>query len=248
MAVVETDILIEGYPGISASNGGLSWSTVGLVSAGERRILVDTGPIGARALLRQRLADRGLACDDVTDVVVTHLHHDHSINWPMFAAARIHVARRELEWALALPPGVEPAPEFYAEALAARTNTAWLEDADEVAPGIRTEVVPGHTPGSMIVRVATDDGEVIFAGDAAKNRAELLSLRAAATMDGEASRRSLELILRRWRDDPRTVVVPGHDLPLRFRGGRCETVGERRTTLEARLGTDFDDVTSFPLG
>jgi N-acyl homoserine lactone hydrolase len=248
MMNARVDIVLPGYPGISESNGGLSWSTVGLVRLDDRVILVDTGPMGARSKLRQRLSEIGVEFSDVTDVVMTHLHHDHSINWPLFPAARVHVSRRELDWALALTPGVEPAPEFYAAALAARPSTHLLEDTDEVMPGIRTELVPGHTPGGIIVRVDTADGEVIFAGDAAKNRAELMSLRVQATAETETSRRSLELILERWREDPRTIVIPGHDLPLRFRDGRAETIGERTNSLQARLGEDFDDVTDFPLG
>lgn len=241
------DLLMVGYPGASESNGGLSWSTVGLLRSDDRVMLIDTGPVGARSLLRQRLRDFGLDFGDVTDLVITHLHHDHSINWPLFGAARIHVGRRELDWALNLLPSTEPTPEFYAAALAARHNTALLDDADQVLPGVRTELAPGHTPGSIIVLIDTGDGEVIFAGDAAKNRAELMSLRVAATSDVDTSRRSLELILQRWREDPRNIVVPGHDLPLRLHGERCETIGERQTSLQARLGDEFDDVTSFRL-
>jgi len=245
---MKVDVLMNGYPGVSESNGGLSWSTVALVRGGGRVILVDTGPMGARGMLRRRLAELGLSFGDVTDLVITHLHHDHSINWPLFESARIHVSRRELEWALALRPGVEPTPEFYARELAARAGTVPLDDQDDVAPGIRTELVPGHTPGSIIVRVDTGDGEVILTGDAAKNRAELMSLRVMASGDADASVASLRHILRRWREDERTVVIPGHDLPLRFRDGRCETVGVRANSLQARLGEDFDDVTDFRLG
>jgi glyoxylase-like metal-dependent hydrolase (beta-lactamase superfamily II) len=244
----QVDVLITGYPGVSESNGGLSWSTVSLVRSDGRNILVDTGPVGARGILRRRLGERGLGFDDISDLIITHLHHDHSINWPLFDAAQIHVSRRELEWALALPPGTEPTPEFYAAALAERPGTSLLDDADRITPRIRTELVPGHTPGSIIVHVDTDDGPVIFTGDAAKNRAELMSRRVMATSDDGASRRSLEVILQRWREDPRTIVIPGHDLPLRLDGKACVTVGERRNSLQARLGEDFDEVTHIPLG
>ncbi len=243
----QIDVLITGYPGASESNGGLSWSTVGLVRTADRVVLIDTGPVGARSMLRHRLSDLGLEFGDVTDLVITHLHHDHSINWPLFGGARIHVSRRELDWALNLLPSTEPTPEFYAAALAARPTTVLLDDADQVIPGIRTEPVPGHTPGSIMVCVDGPDGEVIFTGDAAKNRAELMSLRVAGTLDADTSRHSLELILRRWREDPRTVVIPGHDLPLRLHGDRCETIGQRPNSLQARLGEDFDDVTHFSL-
>ncbi|WP_160118515.1 MBL fold metallo-hydrolase [Rhodococcus wratislaviensis] len=241
------DILITGYPGVSPSNGGMGWSSVGLVRTGERIVLVDTGPFGARDLLRRRLAEHGVAPDEVTDVVLTHCHHDHSVNWTMFPNARVYVSRIEMEWALRVPHGEGPVPELYVRELASSPATTLLEDGDEIVPGIRAELVPGHTPGSLIVTVDHEDTRTIFLGDAAKNRAELVCRRADATLDAPLSRDSIARIWTRWEEVPNTTVIPGHDLPMGLIEGECHYQAVRQTSVQARLSADFDDLTTFDL-
>ena len=78
------DILVQGFPGKTVCHGGLGWSTVALVRGQGRVILIDAGNFGMRRLISERLSAHGLSCADVTDVILTHAHYDHSINWPMF--------------------------------------------------------------------------------------------------------------------------------------------------------------------
>jgi hypothetical protein len=82
------DILVQGFPGKTVCH---------------RRARLEHGRAGARAgpggadRLRQlrhaplsspsALRARALAAD-VTDVILTHAHYDHSINWPMFSSSR----------------------------------------------------------------------------------------------------------------------------------------------------------------
>ncbi len=89
----EVDILIQGYPGKTLKHGGLGWSTVALLRGRDRVAVLDTGSFGARKVLVQALADRGLAPSDVTDLILSHLHYDHVVNWPMFAHAGSSPAR-----------------------------------------------------------------------------------------------------------------------------------------------------------
>jgi N-acyl homoserine lactone hydrolase len=112
------DILVQGFPGKTVCHGGLGWSTVALVRGRGRVILIDAGNFGMRRLLIERLAEHGLKAADVTDVILTHAHYDHSINWPMFGAARMAIGRQELAWAVAQPLGHVTVPEFYVRELA----------------------------------------------------------------------------------------------------------------------------------
>ena len=247
MSDARVDVLIQGYPGASASNGGMGWSTVALIRTLDRVVLVDTGPMGVRELLRTRLAEFGLQPAEVTDVVLTHAHHDHSINWVMFPNARVHISAAELEWAVAVAPGSSPVPELYVDALAASPQLALIAGAAEILPGVRVEPVPGHTPGSLLVIVDGGRAETIFAGDAAKSRAEVLSRRAVSSMDAKRSTDSIDLIVDRWNARPGTILVPGHDLPMQIAGGEVRYLASRDASVEARLGADVDDVTSFSL-
>ena len=86
------DILVQGFPGKTVCHGGLGWSTVALVRGQGRVILIDAGNFGMRRVIAGRLEAHGLKPSDVTDVILTHAHYDHSINWPMFSSSRVLIA------------------------------------------------------------------------------------------------------------------------------------------------------------
>src|SRR3979490_132883 len=87
----EIDIVVQGFPGKSVCHGGLGWSTVVLVRSAGRVVLIDVGSFNIRAPLITRLAQRGLRPAQVTDVLLTHSHWDHSVNWVLFANATIAI-------------------------------------------------------------------------------------------------------------------------------------------------------------
>lgn len=247
MADARVTVLIEGAPVASPSNGGMGWSTVGLVEVDDRRILIDTGPMGARDLLRTRLAEAGTEPESVTDVVLTHLHHDHAINWMMFPRARVYVGQTELQWARQVPAGSSPIAELYVRELAASPQLVVLADQDEITRGVTTDLYSGHTPGHLIVTIDRGSVRTIFASDVVKYRAELIEGRALGNPDEPASARSIERIWQLWRQRPGTVLVPGHDLPMDLVDGRPHYLGDRSAQVIARLGERLDDITRFPL-
>jgi N-acyl homoserine lactone hydrolase len=146
----DIDIVVQGYPGKSICHGGLGWSTLALVQGHGRVAIVDTGPFGYRPLIRERLGKRGLKPSDVTDVLLTHCHHDHSVNWVMFQDARIVIGADEMAWARALPWGEESVPEFYVAELAKWPTARTLRDGETVWPGLTAHLAPGHTPGCLV--------------------------------------------------------------------------------------------------
>ena len=177
------DILVQGYPGKTVCHGGLGWSTVALVRGEGRVILIDSGNFGMRRLISERLSAHGLSPSEVTDVILTHSHYDHSLNWPMFSSSRVLIGKQELDWALAQPIGHHIVPEFYVRELAKSPQLHGVEIAEEVLPGITAYAGPGHTPGHLVYVLNGGERDVIFSGDAAKNRAEMLSLTADMTMN-----------------------------------------------------------------
>jgi N-acyl homoserine lactone hydrolase len=242
------DLLVAGFPGRSTAHGPLGWSGITLLRGGGRTVLVDTGGFGLRWPLRAALADRGVAPGDVTDVLLTHVHYDHAVNALLFARARVWISAADLEWACARPPGFDAVPELHAAALARDPRTRRVEGDGEVLSGIEAIGAPGHTPGSLAYRVAGDDAPVLFAGDAVKNRAELLSGDVDMTEDRAASEASVRRLRELWRAVPGTVLVPGHDLPLRAgAGGEPEYVGKRRAGVEAWFGEELAQTTRFDL-
>ena len=101
----QLDVLVQGFPGRSVCHGSLGWSTLSLLRGQGRTLLVDVGSFGVRHVLAQQLHFRGVAAEDVTDVLLTHAHYDHAVNFTLFPNARIWIGAQELSWAAAQPVG-----------------------------------------------------------------------------------------------------------------------------------------------
>jgi glyoxylase-like metal-dependent hydrolase (beta-lactamase superfamily II) len=243
----DLDILVQGYPGKSVCHGGLGWSTIALIRRAGRVILVDAGSFNMRGLLIQGLAERGLKPADVTDLLLTHSHYDHSVNWVLFPKARVVIGGAEMAWALDQPPGETPVPELYVRELQRSPQLVLARDGDAVAPAITAHAAPGHTPGCLVYVLAGPDRDVVFTGDAAKNRAELKSRRADMTSDQAVSGRSFERIWELWRRRPGNILVPGHDVPMVLDAGEPAYLGDRQAAIFAWFGEDLEQTTLFRL-
>jgi glyoxylase-like metal-dependent hydrolase (beta-lactamase superfamily II) len=241
------EIVVQGYPGKTVCHGGLGWSTIALIRGHGRVALVDTGGFGVRKLLIERLAQRGLNPGDVSDLLLTHAHYDHMVNWTLFSGARMIIGAEEMEWAIDEPWGETPVPELYVRELNQWPTLHAAHDGEEIWPGLTAHAAPGHTPGHLIYRLHGTSRDIIFTGDAAKNRAELLCGRADMTYDAAVSAASIEKIRELWGRKPGTILVPGHDIPMVQNGGKPEYLGAREATIRAWFGDDLEQTTTFEL-
>jgi N-acyl homoserine lactone hydrolase len=132
------------------------------------RVLVDTGmtelhpAVADMDPLLTPLSEQEFDLAGIDIVVNTHLHFDHCGGNHLFAGRPIYVQRQELDDALT--------EDDY-------TIREWVEapgaqyvpvDGDlELLPGIRLLAAPGHTRGSQVVGVETDEGLVVITGDTA---------------------------------------------------------------------------------
>ncbi|MDO8212241.1 N-acyl homoserine lactonase family protein [Conexibacter sp. CPCC 206217] len=197
-----------------------------LLRRGEQTIVVDTG-FGAAAGARrgrtllcdtgEALARLGVDPASVTELIVTHLHYDHTGNLGLFPRAQLFVDARELEfWSgpYADRPcfaGSAERDELEQVAAARRAGRVTAVGAEQaVVPGVTAIRVGGHSPGQQILRVATRAGDVVLASDAAHFYEELTHDRPFDVFaDLERSYAALAL-LRGLQDDGLPVVV-GHD-------------------------------------
>jgi len=243
----EIDVLLQGFPGRMVCHGGLGWSTVALIRGHGHVALVDVGSFGMRKGLIEQLEKRGLEPADVTHVVLTHSHYDHSLNWIMFRHARIVIGARELAWSLNEPWGQGPVPELYMRELENWPSLHPVAAEQEIFPGLRAHAAPGHTPGHLVFVLEGKERDAIFTGDAAKNRAELLSRKGEASYDAALSSASIERIWQLWNKRPGSILIPGHDLPMTQKDGRVEYIGGRRAALKAWFGEDLETATLIEL-
>jgi glyoxylase-like metal-dependent hydrolase (beta-lactamase superfamily II) len=129
--VPRVHLLSPGYVGDRVA------STVTLIEASGLLVVVDPGMVASRRAILDPLTTLGHQAENVTDVVISHHHPDHTINVALFANARVHdhwATYRDDIW------DSRPAEGF------------------EVAPGVTLWETPGHTPQDITTIVETNDG------------------------------------------------------------------------------------------
>lgn len=161
-----------------------------LIRDGKHNVLIDTGlgwgldstsEYENTSNLKTNLDIFGLTPQDITHVVLTHLHFDHaagssyvndrSETQPTMNYANYFLQKKEWAYALSqvdqssqLKGGTYDLDEFYK--LAALDKLVFIVDAKfELLPGIELIRTGGHTPGHQIVKIH-DGGEcAYFLGD-----------------------------------------------------------------------------------
>ncbi|SRR5690606_29420803 len=133
--------------------------------------------------LVRSLEEAGFSADDVTDVILTHLHFDHCGGTTKrvggeivltFSNARHYVQRRHWEWAR--NPNAREAASFFAENLDPLDASGLLQLVDgEVSlfPGVDVLAMNGHTEAQQIVRVRDEQRTLVFVADLLPTTAHL---------------------------------------------------------------------------
>ena len=234
----ERQLLLTGYPGRTDGRGGLGWGTVALLRSADRVVLVDTGGPNSQPPLLAALARHGVEPEQVTDVLLTHCHWDHISNITLFPDARLVVPGAELDWARRQPPGTWQLADLHVEWLTRQVaRLVEVADGDEPVPGIVAVATPGHTPGHVAYHLGGSAGQ-LYAGDAVKNRAELVTGTVDMTLDETASRDSIARLHVLLAAHPDLRLVPGHDVPMRVDGGTLTLFGHAQASIEAQLSCD----------
>jgi len=154
-----------------------------LVMLGDRRILVDAGTgdlLGPTlAKLPESLAAAGVTPGQITDILLTHIHADHSGGLTMqgrmvFLNATVHVSRAEKAFWLD-PANMDKARESHKpmfvkaqeslEPYAAAGRLVTFEAGQDVIPGIASRPSTGHTPGHTFYRLDSRGERLVFWGD-----------------------------------------------------------------------------------
>lgn len=161
-----------------------------LVVDGDRIILIDNG-IGEKqdekwlkhyylngdATLEGSLADAGFTPDDITDVILTHMHFDHcggSVKWNVdhtgyelaFPNATYWTSRQQFDWAT--KPNRREKASFLKENILPIQESGKLkliEEEGEYIPNIEFKLYHGHTEGQLIPHIKYNGKTVVFMAD-----------------------------------------------------------------------------------
>jgi glyoxylase-like metal-dependent hydrolase (beta-lactamase superfamily II) len=131
------DVVLDGS---LTSTGGGVMSTCTLVRDNDRTIVVDPGMTAGASAILDPLARLGVSPEDVTDVVLSHHHPDHTLYAGLFPNAAVHD-----HWAI-------------------YRGTDW-EDSDcdgrVLTPSVQLARTPGHTAQDLVLLAGTADGLVV---------------------------------------------------------------------------------------
>lgn len=123
-----------------------------------RNILVDAGCVTMPGFEMQNfkspvlaLEEKGVQAKDITDVILTHAHHDHIEAVRYFENALIHIEREAYE------KGCKYIPEYF------RVNV--FQDEYSLCEEVKIVKIGGHSRGSCIVEVTVGGKEYVLCGD-----------------------------------------------------------------------------------
>ncbi len=169
-----------------------------LIVEGDRKIIIDTG-IGTKqsekffsnyflngdASLDKSLASFGFTVDDITDVILTHLHFDHcgdAIRWnedktdyvATFKNATYYISRKQWEWAT--HPNNRERASFLKEnilPIKEKADLRLIDQDSDLFPGISVRLFYGHTDGQAIPFIRYKERTVVYMADVLPSAAHI---------------------------------------------------------------------------
>jgi glyoxylase-like metal-dependent hydrolase (beta-lactamase superfamily II) len=156
-----------------------------LVQTSTDLILLDTG-LGYKdtrdeLFLHQHIRNTGFEPEDVSLVLMSHLHYDHSGGLvverngrlqPSFPQAE-HVIQKN-EWLKATAGKSSSYHKEIFEALQDSANLNFVDGTGELQPGIKYELSGGHSPFHQVFWIESNGGKCFFGGDELPEPEQLL--------------------------------------------------------------------------
>ena len=184
--VVPKSIWQKKYP--ADENNMCNWALRCLViEDGDRKILIDNGMgtkqnekffgyyyLNGNDTLEKSLAKHNITFDDITDVVLTHLHFDHcggSVQYnennelvPAFKNAKFWVSKQQWLWATE-PNNREKASFLKENILPIKDKIEFIDKDTNIYPNLSVKLFNGHTDGQIIPFIKYKNRTIVYMGD-----------------------------------------------------------------------------------
>jgi len=161
-----------------------------LIDDGQRRVLIDTGIgdkqdakffsyyyLNGEDSLQKSLSDNNYFYEDITDVVLTHLHFDHCGGAvhrdaetgkliPAFPNAQYWISQSH--WDLAMNPNKREAPSLLHDnflPLLEHKKLRFIENDFQLTANIQLRLFHGHTEGQIIPFIFNGEKTLVFCAD-----------------------------------------------------------------------------------
>jgi len=166
----------------------------------------------------ETLKPLGVKAEDITDVIITHMHWDHADGMDLFPNARIWIQKDELQYYAGeawqskdTHGGIDPDDVLTLVKLNTLGHVGLVNgDAQEIIPGITCYTGGRHTYASQYVGVNTSAGIVVLASDNMylyENLEKHVPI--AATLDAVSNLRAQDR-MKQLAASP-GLIIPGHD-------------------------------------
>lgn len=201
-----------------------------VLRCGNEIILVDTGYDQPEAASRDRpiimdpraaLKPLGINAEDITQLIITHLHYDHAGGLHLFPNATIHLQAAEMAYAtgpcmchgtLQIPFTADHVCEAVKRVYSGRC--IFHEGDGQVADGVTVHCLGGHSRGLQAVRVRTGAGWLCLASDATHFYENVFEKKPfPIVVDLEDMLKGFDTLHKLASD--RRLIIPGHDPKLR---------------------------------
>jgi glyoxylase-like metal-dependent hydrolase (beta-lactamase superfamily II) len=176
-------------------------------------LLLDAGlgfTLNKELQLHHNLRANGIQPEEVTKVLMTHLHKDHAGGVSIkdrlgnahraFPNAVYYVQRREFD--AAMEAGY---PSYFSEELQClddNNHVIWLhDDTGNIDPHIRFQVTGGHSKYHQVFWIETAEGTIFFGGDDAPQQKQMIN-RFVAKYDYDG-KKCMELRQQWWEEGKR---------------------------------------------
>jgi len=129
------------------------------------------------------LGNYGFNSNDITDVVLTHLHFDHVggatkfVNGeliPTFPNAKYYIQKEQYKWGM--KPSIKDKASYMGENYVPLEREGLLELIDgtgDLFLGIKVISTDGHTKGMQLIEIEDDNKSLLYVGDLAPTTAHL---------------------------------------------------------------------------